>query len=63
MYKLLTVNPTPVETLEKARNIALECGLKYVYIGNVAGNQAENTYCFKCKKLLIERKVYFVLQK
>jgi pyruvate formate lyase activating enzyme len=62
MYKLLSLNPTPVETLEKARNIALECGLKYVYIGNVAGNPAENTYCPKCKKVLIERKGYAILE-
>jgi pyruvate formate lyase activating enzyme len=62
MYKLLSLNPTPVQTLEKARKIALDCGLKYVYIGNVAGNPAENTYCPKCKKLLIERKGYFIVQ-
>lgn len=62
MYKLLFVNPTPVETLNKARQIALECGLKYVYIGNLAGNPAENTYCPKCKKLLIERKGQFVVE-
>ncbi len=62
MYKLLALNPTPVQTLEKARNIALECGLKYVYIGNVAGHPAENTYCPKCKKIVIERRGYFILQ-
>lgn len=62
MYKLLSLNPTPVDTLEKARQIALDCGLKYVYIGNVAGHLAENTYCPKCKKILIERKGYFILQ-
>ncbi len=62
MHKLLNLNPTPVETLERARQIALDCGLKYVYIGNIAGNPAENTYCPKCKKILIERKGYFILQ-
>ncbi|MCX5707168.1 MAG: AmmeMemoRadiSam system radical SAM enzyme [Candidatus Omnitrophica bacterium] len=61
MYKLVSLNPTPVEVLENARNIALECGLKYVYIGNVAGNRAENTYCPKCGKIVIERKGYFVV--
>jgi pyruvate formate lyase activating enzyme len=60
MYKLTGINPTPVETLEKARQIAMECGLKYVYIGNVAGHPAENTYCPKCKKIVIERRGYFV---
>ena len=62
MYKLTSLNPTPVETLEKARQIALGCGLRYVYIGNLAGNPAENTYCSKCQKLLIERKGYFIVQ-
>ena len=62
MYKLMQLNPTPVETLEKARNIALDCGLKYVYIGNVGGHAAENTYCPKCKKMLIERRGYFIVQ-
>jgi pyruvate formate lyase activating enzyme len=61
-YKLINLNPTPVATLEKARQIALDCGLKYVYIGNVAGHSGENTYCPNCKKLLIERRGYFILQ-
>ncbi len=62
MYKLTSLSPTPVETLEIARKIALESGLKYVYIGNVGGHSAENTYCPRCKKVLIERRGYFVLQ-
>jgi pyruvate formate lyase activating enzyme len=62
MYKMLNLNPTPVETLERARQIALDCGLKYVYIGNVGGHPAENTYCPRCKRMLIERRGYFILQ-
>jgi pyruvate formate lyase activating enzyme len=61
-FKFASLNPTPVEDLEKAREIALACGLKYVYIGNVAGNTFENTYCPKCKKILIERRGYFIVQ-
>ena len=60
MYKLTALNPTPIETLEKARKIALGCGLKYVYIGNVPGNDAENTYCPKCKKAVIKRSGYTI---
>ncbi len=60
IYKLAGLSPTPVETLEKARQIALDCGLKYVYIGNVAGNKAENTYCPKCKNVVIKRTGYMV---
>ncbi|MFH0855045.1 MAG: AmmeMemoRadiSam system radical SAM enzyme [Candidatus Omnitrophota bacterium] len=62
MYKLMSLAPTPVESLEKAREIAIDCGLRYVYIGNVPANPAENTYCPKCKKLIIERRGFFVVQ-
>jgi len=50
--------PTPTETLEEARQIGLDAGLKFVYIGNVPGHSGENTYCPKCKKLAIERVGY-----
>jgi len=60
MYKLIALNPTPVETLEKARQIALDCGLKYVYIGNVPGHAGENTYCPRCKKIVIARSGFTV---
>lgn len=54
-YKLITLPRTPVATLRKARKIGLEAGLKYVYEGNVPGENGENTYCPNCKKLLIHR--------
>ncbi|MEW6096337.1 MAG: AmmeMemoRadiSam system radical SAM enzyme [bacterium] len=62
LYLLTNLPPTPVETLEQARNICLELGLKYVYIGNVPGHPGENTYCHKCNKLLIDRMGYDVLK-
>ncbi|MDI6703436.1 MAG: AmmeMemoRadiSam system radical SAM enzyme [bacterium] len=62
MYKLRNLPPTPVKTLEKARDVALKVGLKYVYIGNVPGHEGENTNCPKCKKLLIQRIGYKILQ-
>ncbi|UCH57186.1 MAG: AmmeMemoRadiSam system radical SAM enzyme [Candidatus Bathyarchaeota archaeon] len=46
---------TPVETLEWARNRAVEGGLEYVYVGNVPGHKGENTYCPRCGSLLISR--------
>lgn len=49
------VPPTPVSTLEKARDIGMAEGLKYVYIGNVPGHSYENTYCPSCQQCLIER--------
>ncbi|MFC1703972.1 AmmeMemoRadiSam system radical SAM enzyme [Candidatus Omnitrophota bacterium] len=60
MYKLTSVSPTPVKTLERARKIAIEVGLHYVYIGNVGGHSAESTYCPVCKKMLIERAGYSI---
>jgi len=60
-YKLKDLPPAPLETLENARAVALDAGLKYVYVGNIRSD-AENTYCPKCKKLLIERVGYFVKQ-
>jgi len=62
MYKLTHLPPTPVKTLEKARRIALDAGIKHVYIGNVPLHKANNTYCSKCGKILIERKGYQIKQ-
>ena len=53
---------TPLSTLEKAYKIGKEEGLKYIYIGNVPGNEKENTYCPKCGKLLIKRFGFEVLE-
>jgi pyruvate formate lyase activating enzyme len=46
---------TPVCSLERAREIGLDEGLKYVYLGNVPGHKGENTYCPSCQSLLVER--------
>jgi pyruvate formate lyase activating enzyme len=61
-YKLTNLPATPVETLTKAREIAMNAGLNFVYIGNVPGSEAQNTYCPHCKKLLIERDGFLVKQ-
>lgn len=59
-YKLKNLFPTPINTLDRLRNIAISSGLKYVYTGNVPGSTGENTYCHKCKKIIIKRKGFFV---
>ncbi len=46
---------TPIETLELAREIGLEEGLRFVYIGNVPGHPAQNTYCPRCGEIVIHR--------
>lgn len=61
LYKLTQLPPTPVSTLNKAREIALRAGIKFVYIGNVPGTDASNTFCPKCNKILIERKGYRIV--
>ncbi len=61
-YKLGNLPATPIETLEKARKIAMEAGLKYVYIGNVPGHPGESTYCPGCGKILIHRYGYEILE-
>jgi pyruvate formate lyase activating enzyme len=62
MYLLKNLPPTPVSTLEKAREIAMEEGMNFVYVGNVPGNPGENTYCPACKKIVIERVGYRIIQ-
>jgi pyruvate formate lyase activating enzyme len=59
-WKLQHITDTPVETLEKAIEIGKKVGLKYVYIGNIPGHKAENTYCPKCGTLAINRVNYFI---
>jgi len=54
-YLLKNLSITPVPTLERAKAIADAEGLHYVYIGNVPGHPAENTYCPKCHRILVER--------
>jgi len=56
-YRMRNLYPTPASTLEKARDIALEAGMYYVYIGNVPG-EYEDTFCPECRKLLISRSGY-----
>jgi pyruvate formate lyase activating enzyme len=62
LYKLTNLPYTPLDFLEKARSIAMAAGMKYVYVGNVPGTTSINTYCPKCKKVVIERKGFTVLQ-
>ncbi len=60
LYKLRRLPTTPVSTLEKARAVALSCGLEYVYIGRVPGHEGWDTYCPRCKKTVIQRTGYMI---
>ncbi len=55
-YLLQNLPMTPLESLERAHSLAKTKGLHYPYIGNVYGNDAENTYCHNCGKLVIGRR-------
>ena len=52
-YKFGDYTETPPDTLEKALKIGKDCGLRYVYMGNVSGGQ--DTYCHNCNQLLVKR--------
>lgn len=54
-YQLENIPTTKIETLIKAREIGLNVGLKYVYLGNVSNHAGSDTYCPECKNLIIER--------
>jgi len=61
LYKLTSIPYTPLQTLEQAYAIARKAGINYVYIGNVPGTDYENTYCPKCKKMVVERRGFTVI--
>jgi pyruvate formate lyase activating enzyme len=61
-YRVNDTPATPADTLKKAREIGREAGLRYVYTGNIPGDDGENTYCYQCGKLLIRRYGFQVIE-
>jgi pyruvate formate lyase activating enzyme len=59
-YRMRDKPATAIETLELARRIAMEHGLRYVYTGNVYDPEGESTRCHGCGKLLIGRDRYTI---
>ncbi len=57
-HRMTHLPPTPVATLEHACEIGKRAGLKFVYTGNVPGHSSENTTCYSCGKLNVERQGY-----
>jgi len=51
-------DPTPLKSLEKAYNIAKKVGLEFIYLGNLLSSKYDNTYCPRCKELVIGRSGY-----
>ncbi len=62
MYKLTDLSPTPLTSLIRAKTIAKEVGMHFVYIGNVPEQIGEDTHCPYCQKVLIKRIGYNVLE-
>jgi pyruvate formate lyase activating enzyme len=54
-YKLKNLPPTPVETLSRARQIAMAQGCNFAYTGNAPGEGGQNTSCPKCKAVMVDR--------
>jgi pyruvate formate lyase activating enzyme len=61
-YRMRNLPPTPAEALDRARREALDAGLRYVYIGNVPGHEANSTYCPTDGTLLIRRVGFMVVE-
>jgi pyruvate formate lyase activating enzyme len=54
-YRVTNLPRTPISTLDRCRQIAIESGVHYVYAGNVPMHPGENTYCHKCRHEVIRR--------
>ena len=61
-HRMQHLPPTPATTLRRARDIAREAGLDFVYVGNILEEDAANTFCPSCRALLVERRGYTVLR-
>jgi len=59
-YKLMDRPSTPNTSLEQARQIALDTGLKYVYVGNIPGSEFEDTYCPVCGRKIVDRTGFWI---
>jgi pyruvate formate lyase activating enzyme len=57
-YQATHLMPTPISTLERALEIGKKAGLKFIYTGNVPGHDGENTYCYSCSKMVVQRSGY-----
>jgi pyruvate formate lyase activating enzyme len=62
-YLLQNLPPTPIATLERARDIALARGIRFAYLGNVPGHPGSHTYCPGCGKVVLARSGMFVTER
>jgi len=60
-YKFTGYEPTPESSLKRAQDIGKKYGLAYIYAGNVYG-LGDDTFCPSCRKLLIKREIFSILE-
>jgi pyruvate formate lyase activating enzyme len=60
MYRMTDLPPTPVETLTGARRMAMDIGIRHVYVGNAVTEGGSDTFCPDCGELLVRREGYSV---
>jgi pyruvate formate lyase activating enzyme len=58
-YQFSETPATPLATLERAVELGKEAGLRFIYVGNIAGG-SEDTLCPNCGRLLIRRRGFSV---
>jgi pyruvate formate lyase activating enzyme len=54
-WRMMNVPPTPLSALTRARFIARQYGLRYIYTGNVHDPDGGRTVCHNCGSTLIAR--------
>ena len=54
-YRMMDRPPTPKQSIQRACQIGMEEGIRYVYSGNVPGEERESTFCYSCGARLIHR--------
>ncbi|HYA90240.1 MAG TPA: AmmeMemoRadiSam system radical SAM enzyme [Thermodesulfobacteriota bacterium] len=61
-YRMLNLPRTTAAALHRARKIGIKAGLRYVYCGNIPGEEGEDTFCPRCGRKLVERVGFRVTQ-
>lgn len=59
-YKETGLPPTDAHALREVRQVGMDEGLHYVYVGNLPWDPGENTHCPECSYLVIERRGYVI---
>ena len=57
-FKLKDKKRTPPSTLLRAREIAMQNGVRYAYTGNIHNPEGDTTYCHSCGERVIGRNWY-----